>query len=302
MAVLTDTWRRRYTAQPAVRIPPSGRRNERQTACRTGGRGTMWRIRRPPHPAQYECNNLNNNTSKKLCWVHIGKTGGTYLSKALRKLSNNVGLDMDFVSHKRTLRAILSGKSEYCVVFSVRDPLQIYVSGFYSRQRKGAPRYNVEWSEEEAEAFGRFSTANELAEALSSEDKERREAALKAMGSIGHVNRNLKGYLNGRAFLEKHKDSIFFIFKQSELDSDLKTFYQLFGKTVPSNITEDEDLKHKNPDDIDRSISELGSKNLREYYEKDILIYRKCLNMRREILKKIKSDSDAYASKIARVD
>ena len=207
---------------------------------------------------------------------------------------------MDFVSHTRSLRAIFSDSSDCYVIFGVRDPLEIFVSGFYSRQRKGAPRYHVEWTEEEAEAFGHFETANALAEALSSEDKDLQAAAGKAMESIGHVKKNLKGYLNGRAFLEKHKDSIFFIFKQADLDNDLDILYKMFGKKLPENISEDESLKHKNPGDVDRTISELGMENLRKHYEKDILIYRKCLNLRREILKKIKTDKDSYASRIAR--
>ncbi|MEJ8572348.1 hypothetical protein [Microbaculum marinum] len=244
---------------------------------------------------------MDNIPVRRLCFVHVGKTGGTYLSKGLRMLARQSGIDMEFFSHKRSISYVFANEPDMSAVFGIRDPLEIFVSGFYSRQRKGAPRYNVEWSDEEKEAFARFSTPNELAEAISSEDSETRLAATRAMDSIGHVKKNLHGYLKGPAFLENNKDRIFFIFNQQTLDEDIRRYYSLFGRKVPQKLVGNEDLKHKNPDNLDRRLSDVAIKNLREHYKKDMQIYRKCLNIRREILKKIEENSDAYAASVAKV-
>ena len=80
------------------------------------------------------------------------------------------------------------------VAFFVRDPISRFVSGFYSRQRQGQPRYNFPWSGEEQQAFARFRTPSQLGVALSSLDADRRTAAVQAMKSISHVPSSYKSH------------------------------------------------------------------------------------------------------------
>lgn len=224
---------------------------------------------------------------KKLYFIHVGKTGGTYLGSALRVLKRKSGLEINFTGHSGKFRQIVKDP-DALVMFGIRDPLDLFVSGFYSRQRKGAPRYHVEWSDGEAQAFGRFATANQLAEALSSEDADERSAAEDAMAAIKHVNGNLCRYLHGPSVVKNHQDQIFFIFRQSDLDHDLGTLYKICGKSLPKKVTDDENLRHKNPDTIDRTLSETATANLKNHYRKDIRVFNVCMKMHRDTLRRAK--------------
>jgi hypothetical protein len=221
----------------------------------------------------------------KLFFIHVGKSGGTYLSTALRALAKRADIDIEFTSHQGRITDIL-GKNPGCkVIFGVRDPLEIFVSGFYSRQRKGAPRYHAEWSEKEARAFETFATANDLAEALSAGEPELRQSAMDAMQAIKHLRKNLRGYLQGPVFLRQNKDRIFFIFDQASLDEDLRLIYEVYGLKLQGWIKNNEGLRHRNPSDIDTHLSELARQNLVEHYKTDLKIYRTSQAIRDEILK-----------------
>ena len=90
--------------------------------------------------------------------------------------------------------------------------------------RKGRPRYNVPWSENEAIAFSSFETPNRLAEALSDDDPVTRERAEFSMRSITHVARGLYYFLHSASFVRQHSDRISWIFRQQTLDDDIRHF------------------------------------------------------------------------------
>lgn len=223
----------------------------------------------------------------KCVFIHVGKAGGTYLSAALRVLAKSAGIDMEFTGHQGRITNILRNNPGCRVIFAVRDPLEVFVSGFYSRQRKGAPRHYSEWSRREAEAFARFHTANQLAEALSADDASLKQAATDAMHAIKHLRKNHRFYLQGPHFLRKNKDRILFIFNQASLDDDLNVLYQAYGSNVPDRILNNQRLRHKNPSSIDRHLSRLARQNLVEHYKVDLQIHQTCLSLREEILEKI---------------
>lgn len=224
----------------------------------------------------------------KLFFVHVGKTGGTFLGRALRALERRAGIEIEYTRHKGRVPDILRDAPDSQVMFGVRDPLEIFVSGFYSRQRKGAPRYYSEWSEAETTAFETFDTANRLAEALSAEDADLRQSAQDAMKAIKHVRQNLREYLKGSKFLTENKDRIYFIFNQPTLEDDLAELYRNFDAKVPRRILDNESIKHRNPSGIDRTLSDLARANLSEHYGKDLRIHKTCLTLRQEILKRYK--------------
>ena len=229
---------------------------------------------------------------EKLFFIHVGKSGGTYLGTALRALAKRAEIDIEFTSHQGRITDILRKNPGCKVIFGVRDPLQIFVSGFYSRQRKGAPRYHAEWSEKEATAFATFATANDLAEALSADDPALRRSATDAMQAIKHVRKNLRGYLQGPVFLRQNKDRIFFIFDQASLDDDLRVIYQVYGLKMQGWIKNNQELRHKNPSGIDRHLSRLARQNLVEHYKTDLEIYRTCLAIREEILQQLEREGN----------
>ena len=87
-------------------------------------------------------------------FLHIGKSGGTAIKHALND-AKHVESGLSFVLHPHSTRLsdIPVGDK---VLFTLRDPLSRFCSGFYSRLRKGQPRYNFEWSEGESRAFSKF--------------------------------------------------------------------------------------------------------------------------------------------------
>ncbi len=135
--------------------------------------------------------NIWNRFSRRAPWrpptahlLHIGKTGGTAIKTALEHRPQGAHYTLAVHPHRFTLADVPA--SEYAVFF-LRDPMSRFISGFHSRKRQGAPRYHFPWSPEEAMAFGRFDTPNDLALSLSSPDPDVRLAAMDGMRSIKHV-------------------------------------------------------------------------------------------------------------------
>src|SRR5690606_3021725 len=97
-----------------------------------------------------------------LHFIHIGKTGGSNI----KATSKNIKLDnfkLIFHPHNVRLKDIPIGDKYF---FCTRDPIDRFQSGFYSRKRKGQPRYYSEWSKDEEKSFSLFSSPNELAAML----------------------------------------------------------------------------------------------------------------------------------------
>jgi hypothetical protein len=211
--------------------------------------------------------------------LHIGKTGGTYLSHILNKKVSVGKGKIRRLGHKLTLPKGLEKFPARPAVFTVREPLSLFVSAFNSRLRKGQPRYYVEWSREEAIAFELFPTPNDLGEALSSPDPFKRACAEFAMLQIKHVKRGLKWYLGSAELLELNRDRIGFILSQSQLEADVRDFVKKLGLDAEQlDLGADEVTKHATPKQYSRDLSELASANLSRWYEDDIKIYEWCLN------------------------
>ena len=106
------------------------------------------------------------------------RAGGTAIKHAMGSAQASIsgdGARLPYVVHLHRhavgLRDVPAGERFF---FFVRDPVGRFVSGFYSRQRKGRPRYSGQWSEREREAYRRFGTPDQLASALSSVNDEER--------------------------------------------------------------------------------------------------------------------------------
>ena len=97
-----------------------------------------------------------------IVFLHIGKNAGTQVQHVTRQLEH-YGIVVKSYGHRVKLFE-LPHDSQY--FFSIRNPASRFVSGFYSRKRKGQPRLHNEWTPHEAIAFESFEHANELAENL----------------------------------------------------------------------------------------------------------------------------------------
>ncbi len=99
----------------------------------------------------------------KVNFLHIGKTGGSAIRSSFEKYSNKGKYSLVFNRHSYFLTDVPKGEK---IVFFIRDPISRFISGFYSRKRKGRPLYNVPWKDGEEEAFNLFETPNLISKCI----------------------------------------------------------------------------------------------------------------------------------------
>ena len=202
-------------------------------------------------------------------FLHIGKTGGTAIRHALQN-QNKPFINNKYIifshPHFVGLQHVIKGEK---IFFFIRNPIDRFVSGFYSRKRKGMPQIYNEWTLEEAKAFNEFSTPNELALALSSKEKDIRNKGFDAMHSIGHLRTSYWDWFRNKALLEKHFDDIIFLGTQNNLNNDFETLRETLNIPKTYKLPTDKINKHKNPENTDKNLTTKAIQNLQWWYEKD---------------------------------
>lgn len=201
-------------------------------------------------------------------FLHIGKTAGTSIKYAFNQTKLYTNKNLVFVLHHHGFRLPDVPEDER-VFFIVRDPIDRYVSGFYSRYRKGQPRIYNPWNNEEAEVFGEFKTPNEMAKALSSSNLELAELAKKGFNNIGHVNTSYWDWFLDEQYLEKRLNSIGYVAEIRNLDESFESFKSKYGIGDSVSLPTSQVKKHANPDGFDKSLEPEAEKNLKDYYSRE---------------------------------
>jgi hypothetical protein len=197
--------------------------------------------------------------------LHIGKTGGNAVKRALRPYKTSGSLDIVFHPHAVRLSDVPVGES---VLFMLRDPVDRFVSGFNSRRRRGRPLNNFEWTQDEAAAFTAFPTANDLAEALSAEDS-RSAAAVAAMRGIYHVKSSYADWLVDFDYLSSRRDDISWVGLTSRLADDFERLKQILGLPIECVLPADPVASHRRLDTDETCLSPVGIKNIEQWYAAD---------------------------------
>lgn len=212
---------------------------------------------------------------KKVHFLHISKTGGTAVKSSLgwnRINSKNLFL---FQGHDFTLKNLNENDS---FILFVREPLSRYISGFYSRKRKGLPvRFN-EWSKEEKIAFENFKTPNDLAEAIYSIDKNIQSVAQKAMKDIHHVKTSFYDWVVDNETFKEGFDKLFYLGFQENFEKDFNEMCEKLGFNV--ELEKSLEKAHVADKNEDRFLSETAIKNLKEWYKRDVLFYEYCKSIK----------------------
>jgi hypothetical protein len=207
--------------------------------------------------------------------IHVSKAGGTALRFAIRasRVSSGGRLKTPWGEvwghdHRFTLSDV---PREDVAFFALRDPISRFLSGYYSRLRKGAPRYFVEWTDAEARAFKWFPTPQELADALAEPSGKPRRRAEFAMKSIRHVKRPLTFWTGKPSYLRKHIDKVIYIARQETLDEDWEKLKELLGLPSDQMLPKDDTYAHRTvyAADDDRTLSGKGEDALRAWYADD---------------------------------
>ncbi len=205
--------------------------------------------------------------------LHIGKTGGTAVKTAIKAHCTTSSHFILLHRHRVKLKDIPRGEK---IMFFLRDPVERFISGFYSRQRKGQPRTYSEWSAGEAEAFARFETPNELATALSSDNDEERTAAERAMQNIQHVRDSFVSWFGNEDYFMQRLDDILFVGRQETLSEDFQALKQRLNLPEEITLPSDDIGAHRNPPDLDKNLSPASMAALQEWYKADYDFIKLC--------------------------
>ncbi len=209
--------------------------------------------------------------------LHISKTGGTAVKHALRACPGPESLRL--VPHKHLVPLSAVPRRDE-VFFFLRDPVSRYVSGFNSRQREGRPAHEHPWTPGERRAFERFHSADELARALSADDRRLLASARNAMVRIGHVRYPLSHWLGDAALLRSRRDSILLIGYVDTLEADFERLKEALDLPASCTLPASDDAAHRAPPDSSRLLSDEAVANLRQWYRADYDLIEACRMLR----------------------
>lgn len=207
-------------------------------------------------------------------FLHIGKNAGTQvvaLCDQINASGGQNGVRIRKEPHHVSLRDLPVDARYF---FSTRDPIKRFKSGFYSRQRKGQPRLNSEWSTHEEAAFGAFEHANDLAEALFEKGPLGRKA-LGAIHSIRHTAMNqIDWFCQTGNFLEIRPPVA--ILRQEHLSDDFDAFKSHLGVSLDLVPEIDKGKAHATDYAAIPELSEKACENLRRWYAQDFEFVARC--------------------------
>lgn len=215
-------------------------------------------------------------------FIHIGKTGGTAIKSAMKAAGRPKTRFGRIQLHPHRYR-LADVPEEDRLFFVMRDPVARFVSAFYSRLRKGYPRYTFEWTPAEEEAFQIFPTPQALASALGGPDLAQRDAARTAMRSIRHVRRKVTFWLGSPRTLERRLPQIVYIARQETLTQEWPHLKETLG--FPSDLelpTEPVAAHRGDHSSEDRSLTEDAERALCRWYAEDYRLLELCERIRQE--------------------
>jgi hypothetical protein len=204
-------------------------------------------------------------------FLHIGKTAGTALKRALRDAPAPRSYRVVVHTHGVHMVDIPRGDKFF---FIVRDPVDRFVSGFHSRLRQGAPRFHVPWTPAEARAFSEFSTPAELGSALAGSGKERAAAEL-AMRSIEHVRTSYWDWFGSADALRRRERDVLWIGFVEGLDGQMPELASQLGLDS-LELPSDDVAAHRSTDGSDRSLPPEARDALTVWYRPDYEFLELC--------------------------
>ena len=208
--------------------------------------------------------------------LHIGKTGGTALGQLLRSQVSTRHLVVPH-GHRTRLEDVPRGDK---VVFFVRDPVDRFVSGFWSRYREGKPRYHVPWTTGEHSAFGVFETPDQLGRALGADDEQIRNHAEVAMRTIEHVRDSYWYWFRDPHYFRSRVPDFLLVGFTETFDEDVTKLRQILELSPSAALPTDDTAAHRRPPTQDPTLSPHAVANLQRWYARDYEFIELCREIR----------------------
>ena len=220
-----------------------------------------------------------------LHFIHIGKTGGTAIKRGLQSSKSAYWRDEDahkvretpygrIQLHRHRFRMRHVPPGDY-VFFCVRDPIDRFVSAFYSRLNKGQPRYYVEWTDAERRAFEAFPTPQQLALALASEDREQRALASWALRNIRQM-RSMIRFVGTPPQLRPRLRQVVYIGRQETLATDWEQLKSLLQLPPDAKLPTARRRAHRRDPSLDATLDPDATAALRRWYQNDYVLLGYC--------------------------
>lgn len=219
-------------------------------------------------------------------FIHIGKTGGTAIKRGLRLVKFASSRARDEKPHE--VRATPYGRIELhphdfrmsdvppedFVFFCLRDPIERFVSAFYSRFNRGEPRYYVEWTDGERRAFEAFSTPQRLARALAGEDVHERALAQSALRNIRHMGPMVR-FVNPIQ-VRSRLGHVVYIARQETLATDWEQLKSLLQLPPDAKLPTGRKEAHRRLPSLDRNLDPDAVAALKQWYRRDYVLLKYC--------------------------
>jgi hypothetical protein len=215
-------------------------------------------------------------------FLHIGKTGGTAVKYAIRQSgAREVNPYGRLILHKHDYHLADVPRDDF-VFFCVRDPIDRFLSGFYSRLHHGEPRLYRKWKPAERVAFTHFRTPHELATVLGDERHPRHDEAVGAMKGIRHVKHPLSLWLGSPRYLAKRLSQVVFIVRQETLTEEWPKLKTTVGLPDEAELPADPTVAHRGRSTESPALSQAQIRALRDWYAEDYELLDYCEMVRRE--------------------
>lgn len=208
-------------------------------------------------------NRVNNKTN--IHFLHIGKTGGSSIKTALNNYSNSQYCI--YCYHHLIKLKHISSKDK--VIFSIRDPIERFVSAFNFAKDRALPLGKY-FSPTASRYLAYFESADDLALALYSNIENEREIAGKVMLGIPHLREKYWYWFSNKKYLQERLNNLLFIFNCQNLATDFQYFKEKIIFEADIKLPSINDSKaNVNFNKHNKKLSKIGIANLRNWYSGD---------------------------------
>lgn len=214
-----------------------------------------------------------------ILFVHIPKTAGTRLGQLITHNLAETGVprNLFYSAHRYSaydLAANYGPNRKLALV--IRDPVDRFVSAFYSRFHKGAPDYNTPWFPDEEVFFAKYPTLRALVWAMVFGQRQKMQKQLKKVHLVhmGYVR-----FFGSPAGLEQDWENIVVCLPMQHLDAQLDEVMARLGFE-----SFEEPVKKKENRGLPRpKVSRLERIILRRFLADEYEIYDRLLERSREL-------------------